>query len=99
MKLPGIKAEWILWGVGAGVALVALNSVLSGRLATSAGEAAGRLPVDVFTGGMEGLFGLPDTRSADSVNRCQEARAAGDDWAASFYCPASDWFRGLFDGK
>lgn len=94
-----INPEWVLWGVGAGVALIALNAMLSGRLLTASAGAAARAPVDTFIGGAEGLFGLPDTRTAASVSACEVAHAAGDDWKASLVCPAHSWFKGLFDGK
>lgn len=94
-----IKPEWILWGVGAGVGLLALNAMLSGRLLTASAGAVARAPVDAFIGGAEGLFGLPDTRTPQSVSECEAARMAGDDWSASFVCPAMTWARGLFDGK
>ena len=97
--MPKIKPVWVLWGLGAGAALIALNSLLSGRIASGTAAAVGRLPSDIVIGGAEGLFGLPDPRTAESVSRCDAARAAGDDWSASFYCPASSWIRGLFDGK
>jgi len=94
-----IKPEWVLYGVGAGVALIALNALLGGHLLTKSAGAVARAPVDAFIGGAEGLFGLPDTRTAESMTECDRARAAGEDWAASFACPAVSWFKGLFDGK
>ncbi len=94
-----IKPEWVLWGVGAGVGLLALNAFLSGRIVSSTAAAVGRLPIDVFMGGADGLLGLPDTRTPDAMSECEKARAMGDDWKASFYCPAATWFKGLFDGN
>lgn len=94
-----IKPIWILYGVGAGVALLALNNLLSGRIISGTAGAVARLPSDVIIGGAEGLFGLPDTRTAASMTECEKARAAGDDFRASFYCPAKTWIEGLFDGK
>lgn len=94
-----IRPEWVLYGVGAGVALIALNALLSGRLLTASAGAVARAPVDAFIGGAEGFLGLPDTRTPESVTECERARAAGDDWVASFVCPAATWFRGLLDGK
>jgi hypothetical protein len=94
-----VRPEWVLWGIGAGVAVLVVNKMLSGRIVTGAASTVGRLPSDIIIGGAEGLLGLPDPRTAESQSRCAAARAAGDDWGASFYCPASEWFRGLFDGK
>lgn len=98
MKVP-IKPIWIIYGVGAGVALLAINAIIGGRLITSAATAVTRAPEDLFYGSADGLFGLPDTRTADSRDKCAAARAAGNDWEASFVCPASSWLRGLFDGN
>lgn len=95
--MNGIKIEWVVWGVGAGVALLALNAFLSGRLLSSTAGAVARAPVDIFIGGTEGLTGLPDPRKAESISRCQQAKAAGNDWEASFYCPAASTIEGWFD--
>ncbi len=92
-----IRAEWIVWGLAAGVGLLALNAFLSGRLLTSSAGAVARAPVDVFIGGLDGLLGLPDPRSVESHTKCQKALAAGDDWTASFHCPAADAIAGWFD--
>ncbi|MDZ7593221.1 MAG: hypothetical protein U0932_01090 [Thiobacillus sp.] len=94
-----INPTWVLWGIGAGAALLVLNSLLGGRILSAAAGAAARAPGDIFMGGVEGMTGLPDTRTADSKNKCRAALEAGDDWAASFYCPAGTWWGGLFDGK
>lgn len=99
MKLPAIKPVWVLYGVGAGVALLAVNAIMRGQLVTAAASTIARAPVDAFYGGAEGLFGLPDTRTADSQTACEQARADGSDWEASFVCPAASWFKGLFDGQ
>lgn len=94
-----IKPEWVMWGVGAGVGLLALNALLSGRLVAGAAGAVARAPVDAFIGGAEGFLGLPDTRTEQSVSACAVAQVNGDDWRASFVCPAVAWFKGLFDDK
>lgn len=95
--MSGIKAEWILWGIGAGVGLLAINAFMSGRLLSGTAGAIARAPVDIFIGATEGLIGLPDTRTDKSVALCREAQAAGNDWAASFYCPAATTVKGWFD--
>lgn len=99
MKLPAIKSEWLFWGVGAGVVLLVLNSVMNGRIVSQTAAAVGRLPSDLIYGGAEGLFGIPDTRKGETQSKCAAALASGDDWGASFNCPALPWGRGLFDGK
>lgn len=97
--MKAIKPEWLLWGVGLGVALLIVNRITGGAIVTGAASTITRAPADMVIGAADGLFGLPDTRTADSVSKCDAARAAGDDWAASFYCPAADFLRGLVDGK
>lgn len=99
MILNQIKPEWVLWGLGLAAGVLVLNRLLDGRLLTTTASTVARAPVDVFVGATEGLFGLPDPRTAESKMLCEQARAAGDDWKASFYCPAAVWFGGLFDGK
>lgn len=94
-----IEPKWVMWGGAAGLALLVLNRVTGGKLVTATASTIARAPVDAFYGATEGFLGLPDTRTASNVSKCDAARAAGDDWAASFYCPAATWFKGLFDGK
>lgn len=69
-------------------------------------EDASRAAVGVATGAATGAVigvgdavGLPDTRTKASQDKCKQAMADGNDWAASFYCPASTWVGGLFDGR
>lgn len=88
-----------MWGIGAGAAMLVLNALLGGRLLSATAGAVARAPGDIFVGGVEGLTGLPDTRTADSQNKCQAAIDAGDDLAASFYCPAGTWWGGVLDGR
>lgn len=94
-----IKPQWILWGLAAGVALIIVNRMASGRLVAGAAESVTRVPFDAFRGVTEGVFGLPDPASPVAMSECEKALAAGDDWKASFYCPATSWAKGLFDGK
>lgn len=97
--LKTIKPEWIFWGIGIAAGVLVVNRLLDGRLLTGAVSTVARAPVDAFYGASEGLLGLPDTRTAESRTLCEQAQAAGDDWKASFYCPAATWLGGLFDGK
>lgn len=94
-----LRPEWIVWGVGAGVVLVVLNRIASGRLAAEAAQSVTRVPFDVFRGTAEGIFGLPDPAAPAARTECEKALESGDDWRASFYCPATSWAKGLFDGK
>lgn len=100
---PGIKPIWIVYGVAAGLGVFLLNRALDGRLisgaVTSVAGAVAQVPVDVVFGVTDALIGLPDTRTAQTQTACEKAKAEGNDWEASFVCPASDWFGGLFDGK
>lgn len=97
--MNAIKPQWILWGLAAGVALIVLNRLASGQLAAQAAQSVTRLPFDFFRGATEGIIGLPDPAAPAAQTECDKALAAGDDWKASFYCPASRWAKGLFDGK
>jgi hypothetical protein len=94
MKLA-IRPEWVVYGVGLAVAAVVVNQFLSGRLVSRTAESVARLPVDVFYGGAQGVFGLPDTRTGQAQSECAAAKAKGDCWAASFACPAADYLRCL----
>lgn len=95
----GIRQDLLMYGIGAAVALILVNRIMDGRVVSGAASSIASVPVDVFMGAADGLIGLPDTRTPQARSACQAARDAGDDWEASFQCPAADWFRGLFDGK
>lgn len=95
----GIRSDLLLYGIGAAVALLVVNRLLEGRIVAGAVETVAALPVDVVIGTGSGLLGLPDTRTPQAKTACQAAIDAGDDWEASFQCPALSWARGLFDGK
>lgn len=88
-----------MWGIGGAVALLLLNKFLSGQVVAGAAGALAQVPGDVVRGTISGITGLPDPATAASQSACDAALAAGDDWKASFYCPASRWAKGLFDGK
>lgn len=94
-----VKPQWLLMGLGAGIVLIALNRLVSGRLVSTAAESVTRVPFDAFRGATEGIFGLPDPATPAAQTECEKALAAGNDWRASFYCPATSWAKGLFDGK
>lgn len=60
---------------------------------TRGGKAAQAGNTIVQTGGefVGGLFGVPPT----NMTQCEKDRAAGDWWAASFSCPATDFVGGV----
>lgn len=89
----------LMYGIGAAVALLILNRMMSGTIVSGAVATVAALPVDMVIGASDGLLGVPDTRTPEAQTACQLARESGDDWSASFQCPAATWFRGLFDGK
>lgn len=71
------------------------------RGAKGAGQAIGGAVVDLADGvvtgtvkGVGGVLGIPDT----DATKCAAAKAAGNTWEASFYCPAGEflgWATGL----
>lgn len=93
MKAVAINPQWVLYGVAAGVGLIVLNQLMRGRVVASAASSVAQLPIDLFLGGAEGLFGLPDPRTDASKSKCAAALAVGDCWSASFACPAADYLR------
>ena len=95
--MDAIPTKWILYGVGAGVALLILNKLAGGRLVAGAASAVVQVPVDVFYGVTDGVFGLPDTRVPATVDACTAAKESGDCWEASFQCPALDYMACLRD--
>lgn len=93
-----IKPEWILWGVGAGVVLLVLNSMARGGVMASAGSAVGRLPFD-FAGGVvdgvsDGAYNAFDSLAGvfgASDSDCAKAKAAGDATGVYLKCWPKDW--------
>ena len=85
----------VLFMLAAAVAVaVAAYTLTRKGVAASAGAGAARAvvgAVDGFVGGVvvEGsaLFGVPRT----DAEKCAAAKAAGDTWGASLYCPAADF--------
>ena len=100
MKLPNLPGGWITWAAG-GAAVVALGYLLVRKAAGDArgaatiigegiGNAAAGVAGGVVTGAVKGagaVVGVPDT----DAGRCEAAKAAGDTWKASLYCPAWDF--------
>lgn len=95
--LNSIKPEWILYGVALGVGVLWLRGF--NRSVADTAETVTALPFSLFQGAAAGVVGVPRTDTPEAQSRCQAALNAGDDWEASFYCPASTWLGGLFDGK
>lgn len=102
MKLPNIPGGWVSWaGIGAGVAV--LGYWLARRaagdtrpMATVIGEGLGTAAANVVSGAATGVVtgagaavGIPAT----DASRCEAAKAAGDTWEASKYCPAPEFLR------
>ena len=88
---------------GAGVVVLAGVYLMAKRKAGEpAAAAVGRLAVgavaDAGVGAVKGigaLFGIPDTDAA----RCRRDLAAGNTFAASMSCPASDFFSGVYNSQ
>lgn len=95
----GVRSDLLMFGVGAAVALLIINRMMGGTIVAGAAATVASAPVDLVIGASDGLFGIPDTRTPEAKTACELARESGDDWGASFQCPAATWFRGLFDGK
>lgn len=91
--------KWALYGAGIGVALIVINRMTNGGLISGAAAAVAQVPFDLTQGVLNGTLGVPITTTQESKTQCQRALETGDDWGASFYCPAGTWFKGLFDGK
>lgn len=96
-RLAGVRPEWLLLGVGVGVALLLWNRASKGGIVAPVAEAVGQIPLDVFYGGVDGLTGgaLPDPRKDSTKAACEDAKARGDCWEVSFVCPALDYLRCL----
>lgn len=84
----GVRHDLLIYGVGAAVALLIVNRMLSGRIVSGAVETVAALPSDLVIGASAGLFNAPDTRTPAAQSACQQAKEAGDCWEASFQCPA-----------
>lgn len=97
MKIPQIKPEWILWGVAIGAGFVWMRGL--NRTVADVSETVAGVPGSLFQGASSGLLGIPRTDTPEAVSRCQQALAEGNDWEASFYCPASKWWGGVWDGR
>lgn len=102
MKLPNIPGGWVSWaGIGAGVAVLGYWMVRRAAgdtrpMAQMIGEGIGSAAANVVSGAATGVVtgagaavGIPAT----DPNRCAQAKAAGDTWAASMYCPAPEFLR------
>lgn len=99
MKLPALPNIALYVGLGAGalaVVYVGLRKAAGDTrgVAEIIAEVAARGAVSAAQGAAVGavkgagsLVGIPDT----DATRCAAAKAAGDTWGASKYCPASDF--------
>jgi hypothetical protein len=93
-QLPDLPG-WAWAGLGLAAAWVLLRpkdaaaAIAQGVVGTAAGLAEGTVK------GLGAAVGIPDTDAAN----CQASLAAGDTWAASFYCPAGTFLRNLVKPK
>lgn len=88
--LPAVPSSWLIVGGALGCALlyVALNGAK--KTGENIGGAAVNLADGVLSGAVQAVgdrVGVPRT----DAERCAAAKDAGDTWAASFACPASDF--------
>lgn len=85
-KLAGVLVGGYLAWRAIAAAVEELKKKGPGGVAAAAVSAVG----DAAAGAVKGvssLVGIPDT----DAQKCAAAKAAGDTWSASFYCPAGDW--------
>lgn len=99
MNIAGvnIKPEWVLWGVAAGAALLWMRGL--NRTVADTSETIFSLPGSAVQGTLSGLLGIPRTDTPEAQDKCAAALAAGDDWTASFNCPAAKAIGGWFDAE
>lgn len=84
------KNTLLLVGVGAAALLI------FSRYAREVGKAAAHAVNDAATGAVVGIgeaVGVPET----DADKCSAALSDGRYWDASFYCPAPDFFSGVYD--
>ena len=100
MKLPSVPGGWITYA-GLGAAVAAIGYVLVKKaagdtrdVASIIGEGIGSAAVGTVSGIATGTVkavgatvGIPDT----SADKCAAAKAAGNTFDASLYCPAGDF--------
>lgn len=66
----------------------------AGQVGQDIGRAAGEAAAGVVVGVGEAI-GIPAT----DLDRCARAKAEGNGWDASFYCPAGDYIQWELDGR
>lgn len=96
--VSGIKTDWIIYGVAAGVMLMALSG---GKDRNRDGEPDGLLNGWGFdfgsgvVGGVVGVFdGALDALAAPfggSYSDCEKAKASGDVWGKVWACWPTEW--------
>lgn len=86
--------------IAGGAVLAALVWVAIKGNARETGAAIGGAAVDLVDGVVIGavvgagqVVGIPATNKT----KCEQDKAAGDTWAASFSCPAADWLRYVWE--
>lgn len=85
-----VPSSWFLAGLVVVGAVVYVKTVGAKKAGQDLGAGAVNLADGAVTGVVTGIgerVGVPQT----NADKCAAARAAGDTWAASFACPASDF--------
>lgn len=84
------KEQLIIGAIAIGAAVIYLRGVrgFAGDLTRGAISAASGAAEGAIHGASD-LIGLP----VPEVDKCQQAKAEGNKWDASFYCPATDFLR------
>lgn len=98
VSVVSAKAQAVMLAVAALAVGVGVFVLTRKGVAAQAGGSLVRA-ADGFIGGAVqeagAVFGIPKT----DAQKCAEARARGDTWAASLYCPAGEFIGHLFSGK
>jgi hypothetical protein len=86
--------------IGAGVAVLAAVAYVASKGAGNVGAQLGSAAVDMVDGAIAGTVetigekvGVPKT----NMTKCEQAKAEGRTWDASFDCPASDFIKYLWN--
>lgn len=101
MKIPALAEleTGVVIALAVGAAVAVFLFVRNARtVARGVVNGAASLAGDVAAGAIEGVgeqVGVPRT----DVDKCAAAKAAGNSWDASFYCPAGDFLKFVFSSS